>query len=150
MKRVVLNPILFGLGVAILLNMILPLVFSPDLDHTLAIYHAFLHGAGLAISIFFSIIAILAYLRVSQRSLGVLLMATGFVTLSISEAFYFIDASELLLISPAAGAHFENPIPIVELSHIASYAMLILFSIGIMGIRRGKRRQNDQFLQEEN
>lgn len=160
LKRVMFNPILFAFGAAIILNIILPAIF-PHLNHTLAIYHTVLHGAGLAISSFFSIIAIMAYQRVGK--LSVFLMAMGFVTLSLSEAFYFVDASELLLVSPSSSsaASIESSstmLIIIEVSHIASYAMLVLFSIGIIGIRRGRGKirvagdddqNNDQFLYKE-
>jgi hypothetical protein len=89
------------------------------------IYHIILHIASLAIAIFLSFIAVVAYTRSGRARL--LFMALGFVTLAILE---------VLMLLSATGNLEEPMIPAVnvELPHVVLLVMITLFGVGVLKV----------------
>jgi hypothetical protein len=121
------KPVLLGLVTALVIGVVAPLVI-PHVTHPSMIYHILLHMAGLTIAIFLSIVSVLAYSRSSTTRM--LLMAVGFMSLSLVEFFYLLQAGGIPIgqvIIPAVN---------IELSHIMLLIMVSLFGLGVLRVNR--------------
>jgi hypothetical protein len=121
------KPVLLGLVTALVIGVVAPLVI-PHVTHPSMIYHILLHMAGLTIAIFLSIVSVLAYSRSSTTRM--LLMAVGFMSLSLVEFFYLLQAGGIAIgqvIIPAVN---------IELSHIMLLIMVSLFGLGVLRVNR--------------
>ncbi|HEY7109588.1 MAG TPA: hypothetical protein VH415_09190 [Nitrososphaeraceae archaeon] len=115
---------LFGLICLLVVAMTIPITF-PHFTHPSMIYHIILHIASLAIAIFLSLVAVIAYTRKGRARL--LFMALGFVTLAILE---------VLMLLSSTGNLQEPMIPAVnvELPHVVLLVMITLFGIGVLKV----------------
>jgi predicted membrane chloride channel (bestrophin family) len=115
---------LFGLVCLLVVAITIPITL-PHFTHPSMIYHIILHIASLAIAIFLSFIALIAYTRSGKARL--LFMALGFVTLAILE---------VLMLLSATGNLEEQMIPAVnvELPHIVLLIMITLFGLGVLKV----------------
>jgi hypothetical protein len=121
------KPVLLGLVTALVVGIVAPLVI-PHITHPSMIYHILLHMAGLTIAIFLSIVSVLAYSR--NRTTRMLLMAVGFVSLTLVEFFYLLQAGGIAIgqvIIPAVN---------IELSHIILLIMVSLFGLGVLKVNK--------------
>lgn len=115
---------LFGLICLLVIAVTIPITL-PHFTHPSMIYHIILHIASLAIAIFLSFIAVLAYTRDGRARL--LFMALGFIALAILEIFMLLSATDNLK---------EPMIPVVnvELPHIVLLIMITLFGVGVLKV----------------
>ena len=115
------KPILLGLITALVVGVVAPLVIS-HATHPSMIYHILLHMAGLTIAIFLSIVSLLAYSR--NTTTRMLLMAVGFMSLTLVEFFYLLQAGRIVV------GQFTIPAINIELSHMILLIMVSLFGLG--------------------
>jgi hypothetical protein len=121
------KPVLLGLITALVVGVVAPLVI-PHVAHPSMIYHILLHMAGLTIAIFLSIVSVLAYSRSSTTRM--LLMAVGFMSLSLVEFFYLLQAGGIVI------AQVVIPAVNIELSHIMLLIMVSLFGLGVLKVNK--------------
>jgi hypothetical protein len=115
------KPVLLGLITALVVGVVAPLVIS-HATHPSMIYHILLHMAGLTIAIFLSIVSLLAYSR--NTTTRMLLMAVGFMSLTLVEFFYLLQAGRIVV------GQFTIPAINIELSHMILLIMVSLFGLG--------------------
>ncbi len=115
------KPVLLGLLTALVVGVVAPLVIS-HATHPSMIYHILLHMAGLTIAIFLSIVSLLAYSR--NTTTRMLLMALGFMSLTLVEFFYLLQAGRIVV------GQFTIPAINIELSHMILLIMVSLFGLG--------------------
>jgi hypothetical protein len=115
------KPVLLGLLTALVVGVVAPLVIS-HATHPSMIYHILLHMAGLTIAIFLSIVSLLAYSR--NTTTRMLLMAVGFMSLTLVEFFYLLQAGRIVV------GQFTIPAINIELSHMILLIMVSLFGLG--------------------
>ena len=84
--------------------------------------------AGLTIAIFLSIVSVLAYSR--GKTTRMLLMAVGFMSLSLVEFFYLLQAGGVVI------AQVVIPAVNIELSHIILLIMVSLFGLGVLKVNK--------------
>jgi len=113
---------IFALTTVIVSSLLIPLTI-PHILHKSMIYHIIIHVVSLNISVFLGLVAIFAYLK--NRSLRMLCMALGFVTLAIVEVI-------MLLTSTGNLANVILPSVNIELPHIVLLIMLALFGLGLL------------------
>src|ERR671915_2059010 len=121
------KPVLLGLITALVVGIVAPLVI-PHVAHPSMIYHILLHMAGLTIAIFLSIVSVLAYSR--GKTTRMLLMAVGFMSLSLVEFFYLLQAGGVVI------AQVVIPAVNIELSHIILLIMVSLFGLGVLKVNK--------------
>ena len=121
------KPVLLGLITALVVGVVAPLII-PHVAHPSMIYHILLHMAGLTIAIFLSIVSVLAYSRSSTTRM--LLMAVGFMSLSLVEFFYLLQAGGVVI------AQVVIPAVNIELSHIILLIMVSLFGLGVLKVNK--------------
>jgi hypothetical protein len=121
------KPVLLGLITALVVGVVAPLII-PHVAHPSMIYHILLHMAGLTIAIFLSIVSVLAYSRSSTTRM--LLMAVGFMSLSLVEFFYLLQAGGI------ATGQVIIPAVNIELSHIMLLIMVSLFGLGVLKVNK--------------
>ena len=121
------KPVLLGLITALVVGVVAPLII-PHVAHPSMIYHILLHMAGLTIAIFLSIVSVLAYSRSSTTRM--LLMAVGFMSLSLVEFFYLLQAGGI------ATGQVIIPAVNIELSHIILLIMVSLFGLGVLKVNK--------------
>jgi hypothetical protein len=92
------------------------------------IFHILLHMAGLTIAIFLSIVSFLAYSR--NTTTRMLLMAVGFLALSLVELFYLLQAGGISV------GQFIIPAANIELSHMTLLIMVSLFGLGVLKVNK--------------
>jgi phosphoglycerol transferase MdoB-like AlkP superfamily enzyme len=88
-------------------------------------YHVLIHIVSLDISIFLTVISILAYKK--ARSNRILLTFFSFVFLVAVEILYLLQASHLVRI-------FYIPFIEIEFSHVLLACMIILFAWGVLKV----------------
>jgi hypothetical protein len=121
------KPKLLGLISAIVIGILAVPVILPHVSHVGMIYHIILHLASLIISIFLSVISLIAYKR--QPSDRLLYMALGFMLLILIECIDLIFAT----------TNIEDiiiPVVRIELPHIILFAMLTLFGMGVFRLNQ--------------
>lgn len=99
----------------------------PHITHPSMIYHILLHIGSLIITIFLSVISMLAYNRTG--SMRILFMTAGFLSLVMVEFLSLFAATENL-------GFFIIPGVNVEVSHIFLLGMLALFGLGVLKVDR--------------
>jgi len=95
----------------------------PHLFHQHIIYHILMHLGSLILSQFLVVVSILAYLK--SRTIRILFMALGFVTLVFAEYVYFLNTTEY--IHPMFISQVN-----IELSHLILLIMVIFFGISFL------------------
>ena len=97
---------------------ILPHVFHPHM-----IYHILLHLIALIISQFLAVVSLLAYLK--SKSIRILFMTFGFMTLVIAEYVYLLNSTEDLygMFIP----HIN-----IEVSHVILLVMVVFFGVSFL------------------
>ena len=121
------KPVLLGLITALVVGVLAPLVI-PHIAHPSMIYHIVLHMAGLTITIFLSVVSVLAYSRNSTTRM--LLMAVGFMSLALVEFFYLLQAGGIVI------GQVVIPAVNIELSHIILLIMVSLFGLGVLKVNK--------------
>lgn len=97
----------------------------PHLTHASMAYHVLIHIVSLDISIFLTVISILAYKK--ARNNRILLTFFSFVFLVAVEILYLLQASHLVRI-------FYIPFIEIEFSHVLLACMIILFAWGVLKV----------------
>ena len=97
---------------------ILPHVFHPHM-----IYHIILHLIALIISQFLAVVSIMAYLK--SKSIRILFMTLGFMTLVIAEYVYLLNSTEDLY-------GMFIPHVNIEVSHVILLVMVVFFGISFL------------------
>ena len=115
------------LTTALVVGVVAPLVI-PHATHPSMIYHILLHMAGLTIAIFLSIVSSLAYSR--NTTARMLLMAVGFMSLTLVELFYLLQAGGIVV------GQFIIPAINIELSHMILLIMVSLFGLGVLKVNK--------------
>ncbi|HZB80876.1 MAG TPA: hypothetical protein VE264_06345 [Nitrososphaera sp.] len=121
------KPVLLGLITIVVTGVASPFLLS-HITHPSMIYHILLHMAGLTIAIFLSIVSVLAYSR--GKTTRMLLMAVGFMSLSLVEFFYLLQAGGVVI------AQVVIPAVNIELSHIILLIMVSLFGLGVLKVNK--------------
>jgi hypothetical protein len=121
------KPILLALVTALVVGVVAPFAI-PHATHPSMIYHILLHIAGLTIALFLSIVSFLAYSR--NTTARMLLMAIGFMTLTLVEFFYLLQAGGI------AVGQFIIPAVDIELSHMVLLIMVSLFGLGVLKVNK--------------
>src|ERR671924_1039986 len=121
------KPILLALITALVVGVVAPFVI-PHATHPSMIYHILLHIAGLTIALFLSIVSFLAYSR--NTTARMLLMAIGFMTLTLVEFFYLLQAGGIVV------GQFIIPAVNIELSHMVLLIMVTLFGLGVLKVNK--------------
>ena len=121
------KPILLALVTALVVGVVAPFVI-PHATHPSMIYHILLHIAGLTIALFLSIVSFLAYSR--NTTARMLLMAIGFMTLTLVEFFYLLQAGGIVV------GQFIIPAVNIELSHMVLLIMVSLFGLGVLKVNK--------------
>jgi hypothetical protein len=121
------KPVLLGLITIIVAGVVAPFVL-PHATHPTMIFHILLHMAGLTIAIFLSIVSFLAYSR--NTTTRMLLMAVGFLALSLVELFYLLQAGGISV------GQFIIPAANIELSHMTLLIMVSLFGLGVLKVNK--------------
>jgi hypothetical protein len=101
---------------------IVPFVL-PHMFHPHMIYHILLHIAALIISQFLAVVSLMAYLK--SKSIRILFMTLGFMTLVIAEYVYLLNSTEDLHI-------MFIPELNIEISHIVMLIMVTFFGISFL------------------
>lgn len=99
-------------------------VILPHIMHPYMIYHIILHVASLSVAFFLSFISVAAYVK--NRSVKLLLMALGFLTLVLVEA--------VMLLSATGNLNTIIPQINIDISHFILLIMITLFGAGILKI----------------
>ncbi|MGH9921198.1 MAG: hypothetical protein ACRD38_00440 [Nitrososphaerales archaeon] len=97
----------------------------PHITHPSMIYHILLHIGSLIITVFLSVISIIAYNRTG--SIRILFMTAGFLSLVVVEFLSLFAATENL-------GFFMIPGVNVEVSHMFLLGMLALFGLGVLKV----------------
>jgi hypothetical protein len=121
------KPVLLGIVTIVVAGVVAPFVVF-HATHPSMIFHILLHIAGLTISIFLSIVSLLAYSR--NTTTRMLLMALGFLSLSLVEVFYLLQAGGIYL------GQFTIPMANIELSHMVLLIMVTLFGLGVLKVNK--------------
>jgi hypothetical protein len=121
------KPVLLGLITIVVTGVALPFLL-PHVTHPSMIYHILLHMVGLTIVIFLSTVSVLAYSR--NKTTRMLLMAAAFVTLTVVELLYLLQAGGLSV------GQFVIPIANIELSHMVLLIMVSLFGLGVLKVNK--------------
>ena len=121
------RPILLALVTALVVGVVAPFVI-PHAIHPSMIYHILLHIAGLTIALFLGIVSFLAYSR--NTTARMLLMAIGFMTLTLVEFFYLLQAGGIVV------GQFIIPAVNIELSHMVLLIMVSLFGLGVLKVNK--------------
>lgn len=118
---------LFSLICVVVTVGFLPVVL-PHIMHPYMIYHIILHVASLSVALFLSFISVAAYMK--NRSVKLLLMALGFLTLVMVEA--------VMLLSATGNLNTIIPQVNIDISHFILLIMITLFGAGILKINCGQ------------
>lgn len=118
---------LFSLICVVVTVGFLPVVL-PHIMHPYMIYHIILHVASLSVALFLSFISVAAYMK--NRSVKLLLMALGFLTLVLVEA--------VMLLSATGNLNTIIPQVNIDISHFILLIMITLFGAGILKINCGQ------------
>ena len=102
-------------------------VIFPHLNHPSMIYHIALHIVSLIVAVFLTAISTVAYMR--SASSRILFMFLGFLSLTIVELIYLLNATEDI-------DEVSIPFVHIELPHIILLVMLTLFGIGILKVNK--------------
>jgi hypothetical protein len=117
------KPKLLALIASVVLSILTVPVILPHLYHTHMIYHIIMHLASLIISQFLALVSILAYAR--TKSVKILFMTLGFVTLVAVEYLYLLSSTENIY-------GMFIPTVNIELSHVILLIMVIFFGISFL------------------
>jgi hypothetical protein len=117
------KPKLLALIASVVMSILTVPVILPHLYHTDMIYHIIMHLASLIISQFLALVSILAYTR--TKSLKILFMTLGFVTLVAVEYLYLLSSTENVY-------GMFIPTVNIELSHVILLIMVIFFGASFM------------------
>ena len=117
------KPKLLALITSVVLSILTVPVILPHLSHTNMIYHIIMHLASLIISQFLALISILAYAR--TKSIKILFMTLGFVTLVAVEYLYLLNSTEDIY-------GMFIPIVNIEISHVILLIMVIFFGLSFI------------------
>ncbi len=117
------KPKLLALIASVVLSILTVPAILPHLYHTHMIYHITMHLASLIISQFLAIVSILAYAR--TKSIKILFMTLGFVTLVAVEYLYLLSSTENIY-------GMFIPTVNIELSHVILLIMVIFFGVSFM------------------
>jgi hypothetical protein len=121
------KPVLLGLITIVMTGVASPFLLS-HVTHPSMIFHILLHMAGLTIAIFLSIVSFLAYSR--KTTTRMLLMAAGFMTLTVVELLYLFQAGGIYV------GQFTIPLANIELSHMVLLIMVSLFGFGVLKVNK--------------
>jgi hypothetical protein len=102
-------------------------VIIPHLEHPNMIYHIILHIVSLVVAVFLSTISAVAYRRSGGPRL--LFMFFGFLALTVVELIYLFSATNDI-------GEIAIPVVQIELSHIILLAMLTLFGVGVIKVKK--------------
>ena len=97
-------------------------VIAPHLFHGLHIVHIILHVGGIALAVFITVLATIAYLHLRTKRL--LLSAIAFGTFMTAESIMVIDATWPHIYD------FGN-LPLLELGHLLTFSALGILAIGV-------------------
>ncbi|HJS65421.1 MAG TPA: hypothetical protein VJ767_11280 [Nitrososphaeraceae archaeon] len=117
------KPKLLALIASVVLSILTVPVILPHIYHTDMIYHIIMHLASLIISQFLALVSILAYAR--TKSVKILFMTMGFVTLVAVEYLYLLGSTENIY-------GMFIPTVNIELSHVILLIMVIFFGVSFM------------------
>ena len=117
------KPKLLALIASVVMSILTVPVILPHIYHTDMIYHIIMHMASLIISQFLALVSILAYAR--TKSVKILFMTLGFVTLVAVEYLYLLSSTENIY-------GMFIPTINIELSHIVLLIMVIFFGVSFM------------------
>jgi hypothetical protein len=97
-------------------------IIIPHIFHGPHIFHIFLHVGGLILSIFISMLSILAYSRLKTKRL--LLSSIAFAAFVATEIILMIDATWPFVFSP-------GNLSLSEIGHLLTFVTLGLLAIGV-------------------
>ena len=97
---------------------VLPHIFHPHM-----IYHITLHLVALIISQFLAVVSLMAYLK--SKTIRILFMTLGFMTLVFAEYVYLLNSTEDLYV-------MFIPHLNIEVSHVILLIMVIFFGISFL------------------
>ena len=117
------KPKLLALIASVVMSILTVPVILPHIYHTDMIYHIIMHLASLIISQFLALVSILAYAR--TKSVKILFMTLGFVTLVAVEYVYLLSSTENIY-------GMFIPTVNIELSHVILLIMVIFFGVSFM------------------
>jgi hypothetical protein len=117
------KPKLLALIASVVLSILTVPVILPHIYHTDMIYHIIMHLTSLIISQFLALVSILAYAR--TKSIKILFMTLGFVTLVAVEYLYLLSSTENIY-------GMFIPTVNIELSHVILLIMVIFFGVSFM------------------
>ena len=126
-RQEVSNSKLLAITTIALISVLAVPVIIPHIIHTDLIYHIMVHIASVIISVFLTVISIMAYRRNGGGRL--FFMTAGFAVLAFVEFLYLFYATaniEAIII----------PIVNIEFSHIILLVMLTLFGIGVLKVQK--------------
>jgi hypothetical protein len=102
-------------------------VIIPHILHPYMIYHIFLHLVTVIISLFLSIVSVIAVDR--THNTRILLMTFGFLALVAAELVHLLTATQSIM-------DLLIPVVNIEMTHIILLTMVTLFSIGVLKVNR--------------
>lgn len=117
------KPKLLALIASVVTSVLSVPVILPHISHTDMIYHIIMHLASLIISQFLALVSLIAYSR--TRSIRILFMTFGFVTLVSVEYLYLFNSTENIY---GMFLPFVN----IELSHLILLIMVVFFGLSFL------------------
>ena len=112
--------VLFGAIFAVIVGSLAMPVIVPHIFHGYHVFHILMHVAGITLSSFLTVIAIVAYSRLKTRRM--LLTMIAFTVFGVSESIVLVDATWPAL-------YDISLLPLLELGH-----MLMITSMGLLAM----------------
>jgi hypothetical protein len=117
------KPKLLALIASVVTSILSIPVLMPHATHPHMIFHIIVHLASLIFAQFLALVSLIAYFR--TRSIKILFMTLGFMTLVVVEYLYLFYATENIY-----GVFI--PIVNIELSHVILLVMVTFFGISFL------------------
>ena len=114
------KPILFSMVLAVVFGSLAIPVIIPHAFHGLHVFHILLHIAGIALSSFLTVLAVVAYYRLRTKRMGLTL--TAFAIFCSAESFVLLDTTWPNL--------YNFGIPLLELGHLLMITSMGLLAMG--------------------
>jgi len=115
------KPALFGVVLAVVLGSLAAPVILPHALHGFHVFHILLHVAGITLSSFLTIIAVLAYYRLRTKRMGLTTVAFAI----------FCGAESLALIETTwPGLYSPGMVSLLEVGHLMMITSMGLLALG--------------------
>lgn len=116
------KPALFGVVLAVVLGSLALPVIAPHAFHGYHVFHILLHVAGITLSLFLAIIAVIAFYRLRTKRMG--LTAIAFSVFCCAESVVLIEATW-------PGLYRLEMLSLLEVGHLMMITSMGLLALGV-------------------